>query len=537
MFDFSRTGLLKKGSGLIKVILTFAVGFVVSCASLEDMAKRIRGSGEVTTNDLYAVFVSLSGSDTNPGTKLLPVQTIQTAVNIVAAHGEGYVCVAQGIYTPGSGLNANGSGVVITNNNVHLVGGYSGDFSARSALSDLRGTNGLTHIIECRGTSNLTIDGFIVREGNANGPGESNTAGGVFLLGITNSSMNDVVIYGNNAGNSGGMEAISCFNCDFDLTVSNNTAVSTNGGIALVNCSNVSLSGLINNNRSSNAQAGGLHILFDQDISLNVAVSNNTTSNYGGGIVIEYSTNVSLTGCSVVGNMSTNHGGGLYVDYSSNFSMTGCAVNGNVTSNYGGGLIIQRTLTRISNCVVNNNYGKLLAGGLFFYTARIEILDSTINNNAGGNGGGIYLNGYNCIDIIRCDISGNSAVSSSGISQGTCYSINLLSCTLTNNWTSSASGAVIFLGAGNLITNFVISNCVIGSTNNSATWAMRESTGIDMTNHVLIGNTFITNKLGSLYYDNNGVHVVTNSASGWTNINNKIYTTAQIDTGNTVIAQ
>lgn len=76
------------------------------------------------------VYVSTTGSDSNPGTKNAPVATVFKGLNIAQTNGAKEVLVAEGTYswdvTPTSG------GSLYLVNGISLKGGYSSDFSSRS---------------------------------------------------------------------------------------------------------------------------------------------------------------------------------------------------------------------------------------------------------------------------------------------------------------------------------------------------------------------------------------------------------------------
>lgn len=73
------------------------------------------------------------------------------------------------IYTPENGLNSSGSGVVITNNNLRIVGGCNSEFSIIVGYSKLDGTNGLQSCVLIKNVTNVVMGSFVIRRENANG--------------------------------------------------------------------------------------------------------------------------------------------------------------------------------------------------------------------------------------------------------------------------------------------------------------------------------------------------------------------------------
>lgn len=120
------------------------------------------------------------------------------------------------------------------------------------------------------------------------------------------------------------------------------------------------------------------------------------------------------------------------------------------------------------------------------------ISGSVYNNRAYLSGGGIYLDSSSSISILNSHI--------------------------TNNWTTSSTNSVMHLYNRGALTNLVISNCFIGGNNNTTAIGIYEENR-DITGHILMNNTFITNRLGYLYREFTGNRLITNNID-WTNINN-----------------
>jgi len=120
--------------------------------------------GDIT----HAIFVAVLGNDTNPGTMLLPVQTIEKGILLASAAGKN-VYVSRGTYVLTSSLQI-ASGV-------SLYGMFnSADNWSRSA-SDTTIISGVQTAVLAANISNEThIEGFEIRSANATNAGESSYA-------------------------------------------------------------------------------------------------------------------------------------------------------------------------------------------------------------------------------------------------------------------------------------------------------------------------------------------------------------------------
>ncbi|MCS7299013.1 MAG: hypothetical protein RMJ37_03490, partial [Spirochaetia bacterium] len=86
------------------------------------------------------VYVSTGGNDANDGIlKTIPVRSIQVGLSKARGYNVNEIYITTGLYTPGSGLNSSGSdsGVVITNNNIRLIGGWDSGFNSMIGYSEL----------------------------------------------------------------------------------------------------------------------------------------------------------------------------------------------------------------------------------------------------------------------------------------------------------------------------------------------------------------------------------------------------------------
>ena len=166
-----------------------------------------------------AVFVSTTGNDGNPGTKTLPVASINTAIALAASTGKTQVYISNGTYNER----------VILANGISLYGGYSSSTNwSRSALNiaTITGNNiNNNRVSGIEGTNiTATIDRITISTPNATGVGFSN-------YGILCTNCNGLVIKNSSITAGNGTSGISGANGSVGATGTNGI----NGGNG--NCS------------------------------------------------------------------------------------------------------------------------------------------------------------------------------------------------------------------------------------------------------------------------------------------------------------
>lgn len=391
-----------------------------------------------TTVNTIGIYVATNGNDTNNGfTVHSPVKSVQIAISNAVVFGLNKVHVAQGVYTPGAGLNSSISGVVISNNNVQLFGGYSADYSTRTGMSTLDGTNGLYHVINSSAFFVL-IDGFIITRGKANSTNADSCGGGIYSSGAY-------------------------------ITITNSTIV-------------------------SNFAASGGGIYFPSTGSFSSIRCNiiyNTATNGGGINTCAMYTTVSAT---ISNNYAYGNGGGIYIDSIATFANISGNINSNTTVSSGGGIYMTHSIwTSISGNVCSNSAGT--GGGIYSdYGLYPNINAHVVGNGVSTSGGGIFLSyavGGSTISGTICN--NNASSGGGGIMLWYCPSAIINNAVITNN--NASMGVITMMFCGGLQLN----GCLIGG--NTGTGHGIYEYLQDSVNLTLNSNTFITNKLGYLYYD------------------------------------
>ncbi len=439
------------------------------------------------------VYVSTSGSDDNDGSIAQPFKTIQLAIDAIKGSAATNVYVQTGVYILGSGLSSNSnSGVYIDSNNINLSGGWDSGFSSQTGFSELNGGGTINHVIFAENVSNLLINGFIIQNGN----GSSGYGGGIYFNNVYNSLITNSIITNNTASYN-----------------------STMGGAGLsISGNNNKISAIVCNNISSVDFGGGIYISGKSNY-INCIVYGNSGGQWGGGININNGSYNTILG-TISNNSSTMYGGGIAI-YNGYFNnIVGASVVNNSANHHSGGLEIRLgSNTIITNTLIANN------------------VRQGIDSDEGG--GGIKLDDTENALLIDSVIIGNSSLNTSfgggAIAVESSINVSILNCSITSNWSSPSNSVIYLRGYEHQLTGLIISNNLIGSIPGSTGIAINELNN-DTTGQIIMNNTFITNIIGYLYYDYNGVNIITNDDS-WTNINETNFTGSATAGNNTVINQ
>ncbi len=262
----------------------------------------------------------------------------------------------------------------------------SGDIGIKDDNSD-----NAIHVVTCD-TNGLTLDGFIVKLGNATIPNPNelvDRGAGLFIksgeINVSNCTFTE-----NQAINLGGAvynQGIASFtSCLFTLNVSE-----YDGG-AIYNEASISVftDCLISNNHATN-QSGGAIYNHLSDVSFYDCTLSENTANTTGGALSNESSELSIESTRIIANGSGASGGGIY-NLSSQSVLVNCFLANNSTLGPigSGGALADNgdSYSTLTNCTLTGNEASRSGGGggIHFNASDGTITNCVFWNNSDGNG-------------------------------------------------------------------------------------------------------------------------------------------------------
>ncbi|SOE23898.1 polymorphic outer membrane protein repeat-containing protein [Spirosomataceae bacterium TFI 002] len=330
------------------------------------------------------------------------------------------IWVAEGTYKPAA---ASRDSSFVIPDSVKVYGGFEGNeagnynlvnrnfITNETILSGDIGTLANTidnsyHVVYTKNTSSSTlVDGFSIKDGNANGNSPNNFAGGWYNDGSgtgNNSSptLMNIIFSNNNAsvggamynnGTSGGNSSPQISNCSFSANTAsvsggamNNHGFNGNSSPQISNCSfsaNTALAGggaLYNTGQNGNASPFLNNCFF----SANTALFGGAMFNNG----FFGNSSPQINNCSFSANTATNSGGTMYNQgQSGNCSpnLSNCTFYANTASNFGGvmfnnGVNAGTTNPSLSNCILWENLANSAANSFHNRSATLNISYSLV---------------------------------------------------------------------------------------------------------------------------------------------------------------
>lgn len=193
-------------------------------------------------------------------------------------------------------------------------------------------------VVEFTGGDASTLEGFTIRNGNAD------YGGGIHVHGGSSPTITGNIITGNTANDNGAgiyVDEISSPTISNNAITSNHANATSGGGITVHGGSSPVITGnIITGNM---AQAGGGIFVYDNSsptISENV-ITGHTVGYSGGGIYVSGGSPI-ITSNTITGNAADENGGGIYVGGlgGSTPNITGNIINSNTAENFGGGIFV-----------------------------------------------------------------------------------------------------------------------------------------------------------------------------------------------------
>ncbi len=466
------------------------------------------------------------GSDLNTGTSpASPVNSLQLAAAIAAAHSCHNIYVQAGVYGRGSGLNSSDSGVILSNFiTLNFMGGWNSGFTAQTGQSELDGAGALLHIITVSNITGLTMNGFVIRGGSASG--SSGTpgciGGGMLLAGLTNSVIYTCILSNNSGLYDGALSMQSCRNCSITncLFTYNTTTFQYASGVVCIS------TGSSKNTLDSAVEynmGGGINICGSTNNTILGVSRYNETNSYGSGPGICVGT--LCYGNTIAAPVYNNQGSGIsFWEGESNIIQTSVYNNGgdgiDITcgkSNY----IAPSTLVynNTGNGISVDNYGYDAADG--YYLTKGNVVSAQVYNNGscgvqvtggtgalisgaliyGNTGIGVILVGGLGTKMINSTILGDASAKTSSselfINSGTTNTM------ITNNFITNInipSGyGIIMLSMSSANNLSIYANTLIAASGKSVTGLLEANS--DCTGYILANNSFGTNNLANLMWD------------------------------------
>lgn len=423
-------------------------------------------------------YVKVGGEGTSDGSSWANASgDLQAMINASAANDQ--VWVAAGTYKPTSTTNRSISFTM--KNELSILGGFSN--TGNPVLNDRNWTTNITilsgdigaaynaidnsyHVIrnENNNLNNSAIlDGFTIRDGNADGGGASFNGGGVYNAQSSPSFINCKIV--NNNGTTGGAmnnfnnSSPSLTNCAF----MNNVSASGGGGVYNSNyCSPI----LTNCNFQNNYGTNGASI-FNLN-NCNIVISNcifkgNNAYTNGGAIFNTGTCSTNVINSTFADNYADN-GGALYNSSGCNYILTNCSFGNNSASVSGGGILnLANASVILGNCIVwGNSHGNLISTGTVSVTYSIieggyvgvgnlnldPLFISTSSNNLRLMPCSPALNsGSNTINATSNDLDGNPRLFGSTIDMGA-YELQQAALPTIPTPSIATSGATTFCMGG-----------------------------------------------------------------------------------------
>jgi len=336
---------------------------------------------------------------------------LQSALAIASA-GD-VIFVAEGTYYPDEGAgqtNNDNTSTFQMIEGVDIYGGYPTGGGTRDPETyvtildgdqDQSGTKNLNDAANVvRGASYATIDGFTIKNGNAN-------------TGTT--------------WNGGGM-----YNTNVNPTINN--------------CKFIS-------NRSYYG-GGGMFNDYSRPTITGCRFENNNTiyQGSGGAIDIVHATsNVDIMDCSFLNNYASAHGGGINVELSQSsvtVTLNNCTFESNSANSYGGGLRIYGADMKIERCTFDDNSSFSGGGADNQGGGTLEFINCIFINNTASSWGGAINNYGPTTSLIYCTSYGNSGAGNDGLVSYDC------SVTITNSIFWDSNDPVGHGGSGTLTVTY-----------------------------------------------------------------------------------
>ncbi len=243
----------------------------------------------------------------------------------------------------------------------------------------------------------VVIDGFTIKNGNANIPSAYNVngnmvtmneGGGIYVQNQQNLTTNCLII-NNSALFGGGFNSYANATTISNSIISNNISVMHGGGIHFYNIMGQVLNNSLIENISLNKGGAVYSVGVTTEIGNNEIIGN-FAENDGGGLCLRGGSSMVYQNI-ITNNYAANNGGAIFHETNS-ITIRGNIIAHNTVGNSGGGLYLSSDSKTVENNVIYNNNAEINGGGLYIGASSSYINNNTIlENTAISKGGGVYV--------------------------------------------------------------------------------------------------------------------------------------------------
>lgn len=405
---------------------------------------------------------------------------------IAQAQAGDEIWVAQGVYSP-AGSDRTQSFTLKTD--VYIYGGFVGSETHRNDRDADPATNATTlsgnigdpqtnadnlyHVVNATGVSNAILDGFTIRDGNANLGPTANTARGGGLICTNGGSpyLRNLRFVDNQASYVGGAIYLNAAAPIIQLVdfINNQTSSTTTGGVY--------------------GEGGAVYLnLSPTTFNYCTFVGN---SGRRGGAVSLHTSNVTFQNCDFADNVVNDDndgglGGAIYTDANSKPIVTRSTFTSNAAQFAGGAIYTQ-------------------------YTGAGEIRDTTFEENSAGDNGGAITMGSSPLVIQRSTFRLNTASDRGAAIYASLSAFTLTDSTFVENLgASDCDGGALYLGSSDALIN----NCLfLGNYARIGGAIASYNNAYEAQNCVFLGNQ-ARNLGGGVFHFNTQATLVNCSFSG-----------------------
>ena len=382
------------------------LGNAVDLGAYEGPAREPVPTRPTIASEANIVYVSLGATGENNGSSWANAYTnLQTALQNSPSGSQ--IWVAAGTYTPTAEADRRDISFVLPDG-VEVYGGFAGDeasLAERDVTANatvLSGDIGAARdnsdntyrVVVLNNTSSSSIlDGFTVRDGNADVAEQGVDGAGIFSERSQAVLRNLIVTNNTAAGLGGGMYAQDSLNQLTNVNFVSNTA---NSGGAMYNNTSGSIltDTTFEGNRSEGS--GGAVLNEASSVIIDEAVfTGNVAGGSGGAVFNADLSNSVINNVLFEGNSALNSGGGAVFNFNSSPVLTNVEFRSNNATATGGAIynLGQNSQTTVANGVFDGNTAEF-GGAVFSSFGNHQGTNLTFANNVASlNGGAIYTEG------------------------------------------------------------------------------------------------------------------------------------------------